>query len=152
MNTKLHLNDLPSNKVNWVKLSDFENICFSLAKEHMTFNEPIPEFVTRNPGILESCLESPLQKFDNIDLYPEFIDKLSILFYLMIKNHPFRNGNKRLAVVTLLATLFLNNLWLTADELKPYELAKKVAASRMSERDDIIKVIDAFITKYLTRL
>lgn len=78
MNTKHLLDGLPSNKVNWIRVEDFENLCFRLAQEHFKFDQPIPAFVTRSPGILESCLKTPLQRFDRKDLYPQFIDKISI--------------------------------------------------------------------------
>lgn len=151
MNTKLLLEDSLQNKFKRVNLSDFEDLCFGLAKEHLNFvNQPIPDFITRNPGILESCLETPFQSFGGIDPHPRFIDKLSLLFYLLIKNHPFQNGNKRIAVATLFVVLFLNGLWLSASELLPYELAKSVAASERSEKDKVIRKISRFIAKYCT--
>ncbi len=152
MNTKLLLEDLPQSKIVWIKIDDFESLCFDLAREHLTFNQPIPDFITRNPGILESCLATPLQFFGGRDLYPKFVDKLSILFYLMIKNHPFQNGNKRIAVATLFVVLSLNKLWLNTDELLPYKLAKNVAKSKREDKDKIIKEIVNFILQYTTKL
>jgi death-on-curing protein len=128
-------------------------LCFGLAKEQLSFvNQPIPAFVTRSPGILESCLETPLKTFGGVDPHPRFIDKLSFLFYLLIKNHPFQNGNKRIAVATLFVVLYLNGLWLTAGDLLPYELAKGVAASDRNEKDKVTKKISRFIGKYCTDL
>jgi len=152
MNTKLLLEDSPRNKLRWINIADFENLCFGLAKEHLTFDQPIPDFITRNPGILESCLETPLQSFGGKDPHPRLIDKLSLLFYLLIKNHPFQNGNKRIAVATLFVVLSLNNLWLSAGELLPYELAKSVAASKREEKNKVIKKILRFIGKYCTEV
>lgn len=151
MNIKLLLEDSQPNNLKWINISDFENLCFGLAKEHLTFDQPIPDFITRNPGTLESCLETPIQSFGGIDPHPRFIDKLSLLFYLLIKNHPFQNGNKRIAVASLFVVLSLNNLWLDAGELLPYELAKNVAASKMIEREKTIKKISRFIFKYATK-
>lgn len=152
MNIKLLLEDSPQNKFKRIDLADFENLCFGLAKEHLSFNQPIPDFITRNPGILESCLETPFQSFGGIDPHPRFIDKLSFLFYLLIKNHPFQNGNKRIAVATLFVVLFLNGLWLTTGELLPYELAKSVAASKREYKDEVIRKISKFINKYCTEV
>jgi death on curing protein len=153
MNTKLLLEDLPRNKIRWINLADFENLCFGFAKAHLDFTEqPIPDFITRNPGILESCLGTPLQSFGGVDPHPRFIDKLSILFYLLVKNHPFQNGNKRIAVVTLLVILFLNGLWLKTKELSPYKLAISVAISKRDEKDKMIKKISRFISKYCTEV
>jgi prophage maintenance system killer protein len=148
MNTKHLLDDLPSNKINWIEVKDFENLCFRLAQDHLIFDQPIPAFVTRNPGILESCLRTPLQRFDGKDLYPSFINKLSILLYLMIKNHPFQNGNKRIAITSLFVVLFLNNLWLSAD---PYKLAINVSASDRKDKDKVIRKISRFISKNIAK-
>lgn len=80
---------------------EVEYLAFRLAKETMDFNEPIPDFSTRFPNILESCLAVPFQRFSQKSLYKGLIEKAAILFYLMIKNHPFQNGNKRIAMTTL---------------------------------------------------
>lgn len=90
MSTKKPTGSSPRNKTNWIQLSDFEPLCFNLARELMTFSEPIPDFGTRNPGVLESCLETPLVQFEGKDLYSSFEDKLSALFYLMIKTIHFK--------------------------------------------------------------
>jgi prophage maintenance system killer protein len=81
-----------------ISLQEAEYVAHRLAVELMPFNEPIPPFSTRFPGKLESCLEQPFQTFDNKSLYYFFIQKAAILFYLVVKNHPFNNGNKRMAV------------------------------------------------------
>ena len=89
-------------------LKEVEHAAFTLAREALSFNGPIPGFSTRYPHILESCLATPFQLFGGKPLYPGLIPKAATLFYLMIKNHPFQNGNKRIAVTTLLIFLLKN--------------------------------------------
>lgn len=79
-----------------ITIKEVEYIAVRLAHELMSFNEPIPEFSTRFPNILESCLATPFQSFSGTSPYRDTISKAAILFYLMIKNHPFQNGNKRI--------------------------------------------------------
>jgi len=74
-----------------ITVKEVEYIAFRLAQEILSFDEPIPDFSTRFPNILESCLATPFQSFFQKSLYPTLISKASILFYLMIKNHPFQN-------------------------------------------------------------
>ena len=69
-----------------LSIADVEFIAFRLAKELMVYDEPIPDFGTRFPDILESCLLAPFQKFEKKSLYQGMIGKASILFYLIIKN------------------------------------------------------------------
>jgi len=151
MNTKLPLGNLPPGKIKWINLNDFETLCFNLAKAHLTFNQPIPDFITRNPGILESCLETPLQGFGGKEPHPELVDKSSLLFYFLIKNHPFQNGNKRIAVMALFTVLYLNKLWLNTEELLPYKLAIEVAGSKRENKDLILETIKKFIKKHLQK-
>lgn len=85
--------NLPQPK--WISVDDFEFICFNLTRELMSFDEPIPDYSTRDNSLLESSLASPRQSFEltNSSIH----EQASILFYSLIKNHPFRNGNKRIA-------------------------------------------------------
>lgn len=110
-------------------ISEVEYIAFSLAKELMEYGEPIPPFDTRYPDKLESCLQTPFQTFNRKGLYQTFESKAAILFYLLIKNHPFQDGNKRVAVVTLYYFLRSNGRILKVKNFKLYEFAKEVAAS-----------------------
>ncbi len=95
-----------------LSIEEVEYIAFEMARQTMTWNERIPGFETRYPGRLESCLSVPFQTFDKKLLYKGLVKKAAVLFYLMIKNHPFENGNKRLAVATLLCFLMRNGKWL----------------------------------------
>jgi len=47
----------------------------------------------------------------------------AILFYLLNKNHPFANGNKRIALTALLVFLFLNGKWVVAGQDELYRFA-----------------------------
>src|SRR3990172_6451185 len=89
-----------------VTLAHVENITFHLARALMSHDEPIPDFPTRFPGILERCLFSPFQTFEKKSLYPGLVEKAASLFYFTIKDHPFQNGNKRIAVATVLYFLY----------------------------------------------
>lgn len=53
-------------------------------------------------------LESVVQNIKNDDYYPNFVDKLTHLFFCTCKFHCFVDGNKRLAI-TLSAHFLLHN-------------------------------------------
>ena len=72
-----------------------------------------------------------------------------MLFYLMVKNHPFLNGNKRIAITTLLVFLYLNNKWLFADLETFYQLALFVAESKAKDREIVMATIRVFIKKHI---
>ncbi len=132
-----------------VKVSDVQYLAFRLAREHLSFNEPIPDFSTRFPNILESCVLTPFQTFSGKDLYPSLIAKASVLFYLMIKNHPFQNGNKRIAITTLLVFLFFNGKWLRVDTQGLYNFTVWVAQSPSMVKDQVVDAIQKFIRTHL---
>ena len=95
-------------KLKRLTIKDIEYVAHRLAAETMTWNEPIPDFGTRYTDALERSIEAPFQAFGGRQLYPGTLRKASILFYLMIKNHPFQNGNKRIAMTTLFYFFFQN--------------------------------------------
>ena len=128
-----------------IRISDVEYLAFRLAKEHLAFNEPIPDFTTRFPNVLESCVLTPFQTFSGKALYPTLIAKAAILFYLMIKNHPFQNGNKRIAITTLLTFLHSNGKWLKADTQELYNFTVWVAQSPAQFKEQVVSAIEKFI-------
>jgi len=134
-----------------VTLAEIKTVAHSLAQELMEWGEPIPAFETRFPDRLESCLKTPFQKFSHRSLYRGLIGKGAVLFYLMIKNHPFQNGNKRVAIMALIYFLYKNNWWLDVENDKLYLFANAVAQSRPDDRVTVVKKIRSFIRKYLTR-
>ena len=118
----------------------------------MLWNEPIPDFHTRYPNGLESCLSTPFAYFDRKPLYPRLVDKAAILFYLFIKNHPFMNGNKRIAVTSLLVFLHNNGKWIKVKPEFLYKIAVDVAKSRPNQKDLMIGALKAFIGRFLTNV
>ncbi len=138
-------------KIKNITIPEVEYIAFALAKEFLAWNEPIPEFGTRFPQVLESCLESPFARFSKKDLYKGIAGKGGMLFYLMVKNHPFRNGNKRIAIMTLLYFLSKNGYWLHIGNDELYEFAKQVAESRAKLKDATLLTIRGFLAAYMKK-
>lgn len=139
-------------KISIITITDVEYIAYQLAKEFMDWNEPIPTFGSRFPNILESCLITPFQRFGGKSLYNGLIEKAAILFYLMIKNHPFENGNKRIAMTALLYFLYKNKKWLIVDNRELYNFAKWVAESNAKLKEETISAVRKFIKTYIVNL
>ncbi|MFZ5365110.1 MAG: type II toxin-antitoxin system death-on-curing family toxin [Patescibacteria group bacterium] len=130
-----------------ITIAEVKYLSFKLAKESMSFNEPIPDFSTRFPEVLESCLITPFQTFQKKSMYRGQIKKAAVLFYLMVKNHPFQNGNKRIATTTLLVFLYMNNKWLKVDSRELYNFAVWVAESPASLKDEVVLAVEKFVKK-----
>lgn len=133
-----------------ITVADVEFIAHGVAKELMNYDEPIPDFGTRYPNTLESCIAAPFQTFERKDLYPGLVKKASLLCYLMIKNHPFQNGNKRLAVTTTLVFLHLNGKWLNMNPRQLYEFTMWIAQSSPDVKDAALLALETTINKHLT--
>ncbi len=132
-----------------ITVDDIENVAHALAKKLMDWDEPIPPFVSRFPQKLESCLATPFQTYNGKALYRTLVDKAAILFYLMIKNHPFKNGNKRLAVTSLLYFLSENGKWITVNPHELYTFAIFVAESPAKYQKDMVSLVKSFIKGHL---
>jgi len=134
-----------------ITVQEVEYIAFRIARERFSFDEPIPDFSTRFPHILESCLFTPFQRFSGKSLYPSMLSKAGMLFYLMIKNHPFQNGNKRIALITLFVFLHKNGKWLTVDTQSLYNFTVWVAQSPAELKEEVVRGIEKFIQGHLIK-
>ena len=135
-----------------ITVKEVEYIVFRLAREMLAFDEPIPDFSSRFPNILESCLATPFQSFAKKSLYPTLISKAAMLFYLLIKNHPFQNGNKRIAMTTLLVFLYRNGKWIRVDTQELYNFTVWVAQSPRTVKDETVKATEKFLKSHLVKL
>jgi death-on-curing protein len=69
----------------------------------------------RDPGVIESAIESPKQGFDDQDLYPTIFDKASCYAYQLSQGQGFVDGNKRIAITCALVFLEINNHSISED-------------------------------------
>ena len=132
-----------------ISITEVEYMAFRLAQEILSFNEPIPEFSTRFPNALESCLALPFQRFSGRSLYPDLLSKAAILFYLMIKNYPFKNGNKRIAMTTLFVFLHKNNKWLSVDTQELYNFTMWIASSPPAAKEETVMATEKFLKSHI---
>lgn len=110
-------------------------------------------FGSEKDGSFKSSIGQIYQTFDGQELYPSVEEKAAMLLYLVVKNHSFVDGNKRIA-----ATLFL---WFMQNNCILYNpngtkrisdgtlvaLTLMIAESRAEEKDVILKVIVNLINK-----
>lgn len=92
----------------------------------------------RDEGALEAALHRPYATFDGVDLYPTPIDKAAALFESLIINHPFVDGNKRVAYVLMKFLLFKNGLLIKSNTEEKYQMVIDASMGKM--RFDEIKL------------
>ena len=97
---------------------------------------------TRNPGALEAALARP---FNLVAYAPDTISlarlAVAIAYSIARINHPFVDGNKRVAFAALVVTLDMNGLILDVAETHAAEIMTAVAAGAMPE-DELVAWVD----------
>ena len=86
----------------------------------------------RDLGALESALAQPRATFDGADLYPTVIDKAATLAFGLAMNHPFVDGNKRIAHAAMAVFLDLNHKTIEASVDEQERLMLDLAAGQLS--------------------
>jgi death on curing protein len=84
-------------------------------------------------GLLESALFQPQQTWNGCFQYRTVYDKAAILLYAMIKNHPFIDGNKRMALTTTTVFLTLNLCMFCASTDESVDCCLTVARSEITD-------------------
>lgn len=86
----------------------------------------------RNDGLLESALSRPQHRFAD-ESEATLFDLAASLCHGICKNHPFLDGNKRTALLSARAFLFLNGHALEPSEVDEVENMVAVASGNMDE-------------------
>lgn len=89
----------------------------------------------RDEGMLDSALKTPLQTFDNRELFPSIQEKATRLAFGLIQNHPFVDGNKRIGTHVMLIFLALNGITLSYTDEELIEIILQVASGKADEQD-----------------
>ena len=95
----------------------------------------------------QSSINTIYQTFGGKDLYPSIEEKAAMLLYLVVKNHSFSDGNKRIAAFLFLWFLEKNGILYRADGSRLIEnnalvaLTLMIAESRAQEKDVMAKVV-----------
>lgn len=106
----------------------------------------------RTQGGLEAAVAAVYQGFGGVDAYPSVEEKAANLLYLVVKDHPFSDGNKRIGSCLFLHFLARNGL-LGKGGRPPITngmlvaLTLMVAESRPDEKDSMISLLMGFLTE-----
>ena len=110
-------------------------------------------FGREKDGSFRSSIGQIYQTFDGNELYPSVEEKAAMLLYLVVKNHSFVDGNKRIAATLFLWFMQNNGILYNQNGSKRISdgtlvaLTLMIAESRAEEKDMILKVIVNLINK-----
>ena len=110
-------------------------------------------FANEKDDSFKSSIGQIYQTFGGEDLYPSVEEKAAMLLYLVVKNHSFSDGNKRIAAMLFLWFMEKNGVLYSADGRKRIAdntlvaLTLMIAESRTEEKDVMVKVVVNLINK-----
>lgn len=130
-----------------LKYEEAINVISEIKKDLITKKEASDFFGRENSDKFKGILSNIYQTFDRKELYPSLEEKSAHLLYFIIKDHPFVDGNKRIASFLFVYYLDKNDfLYRSTGEKKINNntltaLAILIAISNPSEKDKLIKII-----------
>ena len=110
-------------------------------------------FANEKDESFKSSIGQIYQTFDGQELYPSVEEKAAMLLYLVVKNHSFSDGNKRIAAMLFLWFLNNNHVLYAEDGHKRIAdntlvaLTLMITESRTEEKDVMVKVVVNLINK-----
>ena len=110
-------------------------------------------FANEKDDSFKSSIGQIYQTFAGEDLYPSVEEKAAMLLYLVVKNHSFSDGNKRIAAMLFLWFMEKNGILYGEDGRKRIAdntlvaLTLMIAESRTEEKDVMVKVVVNLINK-----
>ena len=137
----------PNGSKNDNKLT-YEN-CMKIIN-NLKFKNDSNLFALERNGGLEAILGAIYQSFDGNDLYPTIEEKIANLLYMIVKNHVFIDGNKRIAATLFIYALQYYDLLIVdnnpiIDNNTLVAITLLIAESSPKEKDVIIDLILNFL-------
>jgi death on curing protein len=100
----------------------------------------------RDEGLLDSALEQPRSMFDGSYLHDSLVKMAAAYGFHICNNHPFIDGNKRVALVAMDAFLQKNGFEISSSEKDVYEIMMKLASGTVT-KTDLTDWLEANISK-----
>jgi death-on-curing family protein len=113
--------------------SEVEAIHWELVRDFASDSDPIDPAGVRDPDLLGSAVFRQHTSFGDSLKYPSVEMAASALLHALVHDHPFHNGNKRTALVSMLVLLDENALMMKEDCLEDelFELVLRLAQHKI---------------------
>lgn len=112
-------------------------------------NESAEFAVERNKDGVEAIIGNVMQSLGKKEVYPTVEEKAANLFYFIVKNHPFIDGNKRSGAYAFVWLLHREGI-LNLDRIPPSTLTALtllIAESGSKEKEKIIRLVLTLLKK-----
>ena len=144
--------------IRYLSGDDVRAIHRELVAEFLGDTDPIAPPGVRDENLLGSAVSRPLTSIGESRKYPSVEMAGAALLHSIIHNHAFHNGNKRTALVAMLAFLDLNRMLVTCAEPELFKLVIRIAqhsivparSDKLPDRE--VMYITEWISKYSRRI
>jgi prophage maintenance system killer protein len=126
---------------------------YSELVEQMRFGFHSNLFGKLKDGGFDSALHQIMQGFGDVEVYSSIEEKAAMLLYLIVKNHAFVDGNKRIAAACFLLFLDKNELLFSSTNQSVISnealasLTLFVASSRAEEMETVKKLLISVLNR-----
>ena len=123
--------------------------CMNIVNK-LKFNNDSDLFALERNFGLKSIIGSIYQSYDGKDLYPSIQEKAANFLYLIIKNHVFIDGNKRIAATLFIyflefyGLLYVDGEWVI-DNNTLVAITLLIAQSNPKEKDVLVDLVMNFL-------
>ena len=121
----------PTQPLTYLAPADVKEIHWVLVDDFRKSKDPIDPPGVRADALLEAAAHRPRTSLGRVDKYPSVAMAGGSLMHSLVLDHPFHNGNKRTALVSLLVFLDKNGWVLTSDQDAIYDLLLRLADHRV---------------------
>lgn len=121
--------------------------------ESLRFGRESSLFGVEKDGSFKGAIGNVFQSFDGRDLYPTLEEKAAHLFYFVVKDHSFLDGNKRIAAAVFLYFLDRNRALFTPagekaiDDSALVAMTILIAESKPEEKDVMVALVMHFLKR-----
>lgn len=144
----LDIKGLSKRKANYPDLTQYQEVIRSMRSD---FESDV--FGKEKDGSFESAIAQISKGFGEEDFYPTLEEKAATLLYLIVKNHGFVDGNKRIAAACFLFFLQHNDLLHTSEGISIISndalasLTLFIASSKPEEMDTVKKLVISVLNR-----
>lgn len=115
----------------YLTADEIERIHYQIAQDFKDTPDPIAPAGVRNAELLASAAGRPATGLGEYRKYPTVEMAAAALTHSVIHNHPFYNGNKRTALVSMLSFMDENGLTLTSSQDELFKWTVRVAGHKL---------------------
>lgn len=119
--------------IRWLTVNEVRGIHLAIAADFENTNDPIRPVGVRSEDLLASAVFRPQTALGGTLKYDTVEASAAALLSSLIHDHPFINGNKRTALVSMLVFLDENGFTATCHEDELFKLVLQAAQHRIAE-------------------